>query len=295
MLALVIFSAIVGLGITMGLSSDDTETETDSNDLPDPRDIEREYETPDRTGTGSADLLQGSAEDNTIDGRGGDDRISGFRGNDTLYGGRGDDTLLGGSGDDNLVGGRGNDYLDLGPGNDVVDSRLTELSEFYGDDTISGGDGHDWIADGFGSNEIHGGAGNDMLIAVDGADSAGRYNTVSERGTADTITGGDGNDTIIASDGDVVSGGAGRDDLYVLHRIGERSFTPDPVEVTDFDTSEDVLIIRDLDRGADVYNLSMRHDPDQGGLRVFVGEQEVAFLRGLTANDIQDVVTQRRG
>lgn len=74
------------------------------------------------TGGDGSDLLQGSAQDNTLDGGAGDDYLQGNDGNDTLAGGDGNNYLFGNGGDDRLTGGLGRDVLSGGAGNDVLDS-----------------------------------------------------------------------------------------------------------------------------------------------------------------------------
>ncbi len=78
-------------------------------------------------GSRFADLLTGSALDNSI---------AGGQGTDTLFGLGGDDTLNGGKGRDKLLGGDGNDTINGGGSND-------RLSGEKGQDTLTGGTGQD--------------------------------------------------------------------------------------------------------------------------------------------------------
>ena len=67
------------------------------------------------TGSGN-DVINGSAEDNTITAGAGNDEIYGLAGDDSLFGDEGNDQLYGGDGDDALYAGPGVDMLDAGPG-----------------------------------------------------------------------------------------------------------------------------------------------------------------------------------
>lgn len=89
------------------------------------------------TGGDGNDLMQGSAQDNTLDGGGGDDFLQGNEGNDTLADDDGDNYLLGNGGDDRLTGGSGEEILIGGDGNDTLDSgggRNNVLMGDLGDD-----------------------------------------------------------------------------------------------------------------------------------------------------------------
>ncbi|UJP04803.1 MAG: hypothetical protein LZF61_08045, partial [Nitrosomonas sp.] len=69
--------------------------------------------------TNGADMLYGSASDDTLSGLGGNDMLNGADGNDTLLGGSGNDNLNGVNGNDILEGGDGVDILSGGAGNDT--------------------------------------------------------------------------------------------------------------------------------------------------------------------------------
>lgn len=179
-----------------------------------------------KSGTSSADL---------INGKGGNDTLHGLAGNDTLKGGYGRDFLYGDSGNDTLQGESGRDYLAGGDGND-------HLSGGYGSDTLVGGNGADFLdasngndviyADRF--DDINGGDGRDAAVfssMVNGTLSDSRLGNVetirvegafsfnfsaqSESFTiigdsaSNTIIGGAGNDTIFADATDVINGGGG--------------------------------------------------------------------------------------
>ena len=67
-------------------------------------------------GTGRADKLRGTDDDDVIAAKGGDDTVVGLRGDDLVCGGAGADLLRGQGGDDTLSGGRGKDELRGGGG-----------------------------------------------------------------------------------------------------------------------------------------------------------------------------------
>ena len=108
------------------------------------------------------DILNGTADNDTLNGTPGADTINGRDGNDILQGLGGDDTLNGNDGDDELYGGAGADTLN---GND-------------GDDKLYGGADADTLNGGAGFNELEGGAGADVLVGMDGA-SFNDYDTAS--------------------------------------------------------------------------------------------------------------------
>lgn len=154
------------------------------------------------TGTNSAEILLGSANNDTIRGLGGADIISGGDGDDDIYGQDGDDQLFGGNGADVLLGGLGDDFLQGDGGDD-------QLAGEAGDDGLAGGEGNDILDGGDGSDVLLGQAGNDTLIGGAGKDYA-----VGDLGD-DTIYGGDNNDLISGGDGnDVIAGEDGDDLLY---------------------------------------------------------------------------------
>lgn len=149
--------------------------------------------------TGSKNLVEAGAGDDTITTAGGNDTINGGDGNDVLSSGAGNDSVSGGSGNDNIDGGSGNDTLDGGDGND----------------TLIGGDGNDKIDAGAGDDVLNGGNGNDTLTAGDGNDAlsggAGNDKLYGDAGN-DTLVGGDGNDTLEGGTGsDILKGGSGND------------------------------------------------------------------------------------
>jgi len=92
-----------------------------------------------------ADVMFGSAGNDTLAGLAGDDVLDAGGGNDTLDGGVGDDVLFGGAGDDWLDGGEGFDHLTGGAGADLFLVGTTSGSDAIADlgaaDTLSLGTG----------------------------------------------------------------------------------------------------------------------------------------------------------
>ena len=207
-----------GNDLILGLSGDDQIGGRDGDDTLD-------------GGDGRDDLHGADGADSLIGGTG-QDSLYGGNGHDVLVGDAGDDLLFGQSGDDILLGGDGNDSLHGGPGQD-------NLSGGAGDDALHGGLDNDTLSGGAGADTLFGGAGDDLLIGVQDTDQP-----LSD---VDFLNGGDGADTIIAGNGDIVTAGRGPDLLTLGHWI------TDPVQLVDFDPSEDSLIV--------VYDDSTGQDP----------------------------------
>ncbi len=158
----------------------------------------------------TADILNGTAGDDTLSGLRGNDVINGFEGIDTLSGGVGDDRIFGGSGDDILDGGDADDVLEGGLGLDTLsggdgrdvlrggendDTLFGETS----DDFLQGGDGDDILDGGSEDDRLLGDVGIDLLMGGDGLDR---------------LSGGDGDDFLFAGNGDdILAGGIGIDDI----------------------------------------------------------------------------------
>lgn len=79
----------------------------------------------------SADVINGTDDDDRLAGTAGNDTIMAGAGDDLIEGGPGDDKLYGGDGDDVLIGGTGFDRLFGGPGADqfVIDILTQEPDE----------------------------------------------------------------------------------------------------------------------------------------------------------------------
>ncbi|WP_143519234.1 calcium-binding protein [Pseudomonas sp. QTF5] len=206
-------------------------------------------------GNDNANILTGSASNDTLNGLGG---------NDTLYGNGGDDTLDGGTGNDLLVGGRGSDTyrFGLGYGFDVIDNsggvnndvdtllltnlnanqiRLTRIgndlvlsvvasgetltvSQNFLDadhaiDRIQFADGSRWSASVMLANLYY-----PPVVPTDGADVINGNPTDDSLlglGGDDTLYGNGGNDTLDGgSDNDRMEGGVGND-TYVVDAAGD--------------------------------------------------------------------------
>ncbi|WP_174144817.1 calcium-binding protein [Leisingera sp. ANG59] len=221
--------------------------------------------------------VTGTEEDNDIAGGEGDDTVFAGDGIDIVDGNGGDDRLFGQDGEDLLVGGEGNDFL-------------------------RGGSDPDLIIDGTGSDTIYGDLGGDLIVSTSavGSDQAVQaardYIALEDPDddiflepdwSADTdsdpdeIYAGYGDDTVIAGDGDIVSLGEGEDSIIVGDWIDAKD---DAVTVTDFNTSEEVLVYSHDGQGP-LPEFSVTRDDDgtgegQGSALVFADGVLVARLSG---------------
>ncbi|MEZ5715567.1 MAG: calcium-binding protein [Paracoccaceae bacterium] len=191
-------------------------------------------------GTYHADMMTGSANDESFIGVGGDDTIDGGAGFDrvrydtgsdvtglvvnlsagtasgsadgvaftqtlsnieSVRGSNNNDTLTGSGGDDRLDGRNGNDRLTGAAGDDTVNGGS-------GVDRVDGGDGNDWVSGGDGNDLVLGGAGDDTMLG-----DAGRDRMVGDLGN-DMMSGGTEQDTLLGHNGnDTMNGDAGDDVL----------------------------------------------------------------------------------
>ena len=108
------------------------------------------------TATGGPDLIEGSANSESIFALGGNDMVMGMGGKDTLDGGGGKDHLHGGGGKDMLRGGGGKDTLEGGGGKDTLDGGGAR-------DQLIGGGGKDLILGGKGKDTLTGNGGKDTF------------------------------------------------------------------------------------------------------------------------------------
>ena len=152
-------------------------------------------------------LIVGTKDNDVLEGGDGIDRIFGGTGNDTLSGGAGDDSIFGKEGNDFVIGGSGDDFL-------------RGLAD---DDILIGGEGNDIL---------HGDTGNDTIVGDSVITEA-----VFQEGF-DILYGGSGDDDIWSGSGDIVNTGKGSDTV----NLGEWVYPDNPVEITDFNTAEDVII-----------------------------------------------------
>ena len=178
---------------------------------------------------GPMDVATG-ADPDLIFGSSGDDQIDAGKGADVVFGNTGDDTVLLGDGLDSY----GIENFDPVPQSqpDAVCAPLDEASIEGGDDWVRGGKGADVIADGFGSNRLAGNEGGDLIISVD-----------QDEGNPDEVFGGFGFDTLIVDEGDTVSTGDGKDEV-VAYLKGAVEAGYDPIEITDFNRSDDMIQIQ---------------------------------------------------
>ncbi len=158
----------------------------------------------------TADILNGTADDDTLNGMRGNDVISGFDGFDNLSGDVGDDQIFGGAGDDTLDGGSEDDLLDGGEGFDTLtggDGRDILLGGAQ-DDILDGQTSDDVLDGGAGDDTLDGGSEDDRLLGDTGADMLRGGDGL------DRLDGGDDDDFLFAGEGDdILSGGIGVDDI----------------------------------------------------------------------------------
>ncbi len=170
--------------------------------------------------TGNLTIADGTRIELLIGGTG-VDHVFGSMARNKVQAGPGNDILWGNNGGDRLEGGGGADYIDGGAAAD----RL------YGDggrDRLFGRDGNDRLWGNGGQDLLRGGGKNDLLIGGTGADRL-----FGQRG-ADTLKGGRG-------DGDVLNGGAGRDEFVFRSSFGADT-------IADFERGRDMIVI---ETGAD--------------------------------------------
>jgi Ca2+-binding RTX toxin-like protein len=82
----------------------------------------------------------------------------------------------------------------------------------------------------------------------------------------DTLIGGDGNDLLFLGQNDVATGGAGFDDFVIGDWIGSGN----AALVTDFDTSEDVIVVMLADDNADAEITITDADLESGNGRLIL-------------------------
>ncbi|MGF1491911.1 MAG: FG-GAP-like repeat-containing protein, partial [Microcoleaceae cyanobacterium] len=119
------------------------------------------------------ELVDGTAEDDSLSGTSGDDLIRGFGGNDLLEGQEGDDTLEGGLGDDQLQGQDDDDQLFGNEGADTLEGGLGNdlLQGQDDDDQLFGNEGADTLEGGLGNDLLQGQNDDDQLFGNEGADT----------------------------------------------------------------------------------------------------------------------------
>ncbi|MBU2993448.1 calcium-binding protein [Octadecabacter sp. 1_MG-2023] len=215
---------------------------------------------------GNDDMSGGSWNDTLYGGQGFDD-LDGGTSNDTLFGGQGKDLLVGGTGNDVLDGDGWDDGLFGGDGDDTLLGYIGDdlLVGGDGDDELDGQDGEDILDGGPGADTLVGGSGDDTLIGSqllnrelneddyedirnntlpDNEDGEGVFNNWNLSGTdldteSDTLVGGEGADVLLMGNNDIATGGDDWDDFV----IGDWITDQQQVLITDFDTTEDLIIV----------------------------------------------------
>ena len=230
-----------------------------------------------------------SPDDPDIEGGDGDDGFAGSDGDDSFAGGAGNDLLVGLDGDDTLSGDAGNDWI-IG---------------LEGADHLSGGAGSDVLIGGNGPDQITGGRGDDFIESANLVDEAAlrdsldgiqrlsdvifRYDMTQAPDTGDRVDMGAGDDTVVAGDDDTITGGDGADEIA----LGDWISGGTPVEITDFDTAEDVLSFV-YDSDGPTPELTIERDETTGLATLRADGEPVAVLRN-TAPDfsLRNVVVGR--
>ncbi len=191
-------------------------------------------------------IINGDINDNIIDGTANADTINGFAGNDALVGHLGADTLNGGSNDDDLYGGDGADTLNGGNGADSLEGSA-------GADTLNGGAGID-VADFNGPAGVHvviggishGGDAEGDFVGNDVEDIWGTetYDDELIGSAADnTLDGFGGNDKLYGLSGDDTLGGRLGDDLLVGGSGADRLFGGAGIDTADYGLSAMAVIV----------------------------------------------------
>ena len=214
-------------------------------------------------------VIEGDFGKDYIYGGNGYDNLSGGGWNDTIFGGCGFDDIYGGSSNDILNGGNGKDLIEGGTGNDTLNggSWLDGLFGGEGNNLLRGGNGTDFVSGDAGNDFVRGGDGDDIISASglfgsalnsDDYDDA-RDETLpnDEDGDpffvdwglsgvdtdtdADMLSGGAGDDTIYIGNNDVACGGDGDgDDEFIVGYWMEDGALS---EITDFDSTEDIIVL----------------------------------------------------
>lgn len=279
-------------------------------------------------GGDGADTLNGGDDADMLNGGDGADFMDLGDGNDVAYAGDGRDTILGGLGNDVLVGSDDiyvidNNFLSGGAGDDVlhfdafdtvdggagrdfgylvndyavrIDLGATSIEWFRaafggdsvnaasqsgsvevygmgGGDTIIGSSYADFLSAGSGNDSIDGGGGNDVILA----DSE-----------MDTVNGGEGDDAIHADASDLVTGGNGRDALYITGGTGlSINLTTASFEfVADFASGSDTLNGSSSSANLEIYAAGGNDSiSGGGGVDALWGEAGNDTITGGTGND----------
>ncbi len=290
MLGLFIVPALLALGLIFNLSDDDDDEPVDATNAPEPGTGPDVLDVPAGadifTGTANAETINARDEGGTILAGGGNDTVNGSEENDRIDGQSGNDAIFAKGGDDTVTGGQGNDRIFLGDGDDISSTGANEVRATAGDDFIRGGAGNDLIIDALGSNTVFGDLGDDSISVVDGLSATGVLVAGSDFGTPDIASGGFGNDALIGDDGDTLTGGQGNDEFGILADLNRAQAN---VTITDFNPSEDSLVIGVIDPNPGTTTVTFNYDESRGGVLASTRGTEIAFLQGLTAADIGNI------
>jgi Ca2+-binding RTX toxin-like protein len=229
---------------------------------------------PDIPGTDGSDGADG------FSGSDRDDQFNGAGGNDLLNGGDGSDSLSGGAGNDWLIGLNGQDLLDGGPGSDVLigGQEADQLFAGAGDDFIESANLVDETTL---QNSLNG------IQRI--SDVVFEYDMSQSPDVGDHVDLGDGDDTVVAGGADTVTGGEGADEFA----SGDWISGDAPVEITDFDTTEDVLSFVYNGEGPEP-DLTIERDSRTGITTLRADGEAVAILRNSSPEfSLQNVVIGR--
>jgi hypothetical protein len=193
---------ILGLVAFALPSFGDDGDENDNNaDTP----IDPDAPTNEIRGTFVEDLLNGTAENDSITAFTGNDTIFGGDGVDRIEAGFGDDLVYGGADRDLIQGREGDDTLFGDDGNDLLEGRL-------GDDLIYGGYGKDVIRAGSDNDTIFGGFAA-RLVGDEYVKASDLNDTLRGEGGEDVIYIWGGDPAIAGKEGGFASGGNNEDNL----------------------------------------------------------------------------------
>lgn len=239
---------------------------------------------------GDIDFVSGAQN---LDTRAGDDVVLLLQGDNRIETSDGDDMVLSGTGADNVNLGSGDDvygtdtrvihrdddeqsFPDPEDAISVGDAPVRGDDLEQGNDTVAGGAGDDAISDNFGANLINGQQGDDFIVTVDDA---------RDMGTADTVKGGSGQDTLIVDEGDLVTTGAGADQVVIETYSGVVDGY-DLITITDFIAGQDALSVQGdaelLRPGSNGTSpVSLQEPDDESGTLVLINGIPVAHLLGV--------------
>lgn len=232
-MAFIALAMLLGLAMTGLGLKGDTESEGSSSS--------EKY-----TGTEGDDQFDAEAGNDLVIGQAGDDSLNGGEGSDWLLGSSGADTLLGGGGNDVIVGGSGADHIEAGDGSDFVEAA--DIVDTHRLETSA-------------------------QTAESFADIDFLYDMTAGSDVSDDVSLDGGDDTVVAGSGDMISTGAGSDQIS----LGDWVEDGKPVIVRDFSSDEDVIIYT-YDKQNDAPTIEIFHNPDEGQSEVRANGMTFAIL-----------------